>query len=124
MSGAAEGAPAREPVEIRAPEGARLLEIVWDDGTTTAYEHRVLRGLCPCAYCQGHSGPTKWVEGTEALPEAALELRGLKQVGAYALGLTWGDGHASGIYTFRFLTELGALYGRDLDEVRELTFHR
>jgi DUF971 family protein len=114
----------RAPIEVRAPEGARLLEIDWDDGTTTVHEHRVLRGLCPCAFCQGHSGPIRWVEGTEALPDGALALTGLKQVGAYALGLAWGDGHATGIYTYRYLGELGALYGLDLDELRGRSFDR
>jgi DUF971 family protein len=38
-----------------------------------------------------------------------LELRHLEQVGNYALGLTWGDGHDTGIYSFRFLRALGDL---------------
>lgn len=116
--------PAHIPVEIRAPEGARLLEIVWDDGTSMLYEHRVLRGLCPCAHCQGHSGAIKWVEATETLADSVFALSSLKQVGAYALGLAWGDGHSSGIYTYRYLLELGELYGRSLDEVRALEFDR
>ena len=116
--------PAHLPVEIRAPEGARLLEIVWDDGATMLYEHRVLRGLCPCAHCQGHSGAIRWVEGTEALADGVFALTSLKQVGAYALGFAWGDGHSSGIYTYRYLLELGALYGESLDEVRALEFDR
>jgi DUF971 family protein len=34
---------------------------------------------------------------------------GLDQVGNYALSFTWGDGHSSGIYTFRYLRGLGEL---------------
>jgi DUF971 family protein len=30
-------------------------------------------------------------------------------VGNYALALVWGDGHDSGIYSFRFLRRLGDL---------------
>jgi ATP-binding protein involved in chromosome partitioning len=37
------------------------------------------------------------------------DLRDLKPVGNYALGLTWGDAHESGIYTFEFLHQLGEL---------------
>jgi DUF971 family protein len=36
-----------------------------------------------------------------------LELREIEQVGNYALGLTWADGHKTGIYSFRFLRALG-----------------
>ena len=95
-----------EPVELRAPEGARRMEIVWSDGETTAYAHHVLRGLCPCAHCQGHHGPVSWVEGAE---KSDLELRSVELVGNYAVQLAWGDGHATGIYTFRFLREIAAV---------------
>lgn len=35
-----------------------------------------------------------------------LELREIERVGNYALGLTWGDGHSTGIYTWRHLRAL------------------
>jgi len=54
---------APEPVELRAPRGARRLEIDWADGETSAYRHAILRGFCPCAHCQGHHGPVRWVAG-------------------------------------------------------------
>lgn len=112
------------PVEVRAPEGALLLEIVWDDGKTSAYSHRVLRGFCPCAQCQGHEGPIRWVREVEALPQDALELSDVREVGAYALGLTFGDGHSTGIYSFRFLEELAPLAGQSLESMRERVFAR
>jgi len=40
---------------------------------------------------------------------ANLELRDLKPVGNYALSLTWGDAHDTGIYSFEFLFRLAAL---------------
>ena len=43
------------------------------------------------------------------MPGHNLELRDLEQVGNYALGLTWADGHNTGIYSFRFLRALGEL---------------
>lgn len=110
-----------EPVEVRAPEGARRMEIVWDDGVTTAYHHAILRGFCPCAHCQGHHGPVQWVEGAE---NQDLSLASIEQVGNYALQLAWGDGHATGIYTFRFLRELGAVGETPVDEVTDLRFRR
>ena len=100
---------APEPVEVRAPEGARVLELDWSDGVTTRYAHRALRGFCPCAHCQGHQGPIEWVAATDELDDAALELTDLAEVGQYALSLTWADGHATGIYSFQYLRELGRL---------------
>lgn len=102
------------PTGVRAPHGATELEISWADGRKLSYPHRILRGYCPCAGCQGHSGTVRFVPGRD------LELREIEQVGNYALSLRWGDGHASGIYTFRYLRRLGELlahHGPDALEV-------
>jgi DUF971 family protein len=50
----------------------------------------------------------------------------LGEVGDYALQLTWGDGHATGIYTFVFLRELCAcaLCRPELQEQDKHEFHR
>jgi DUF971 family protein len=79
------------------------MDISWADGQRTTYPHEILRGFCPCAGCQGHSGTIRFQGGNN------LELTEIERVGNYALGLTWGDGHNSGIYTFRFLRTLGDL---------------
>ncbi len=94
------------PVGVRAPHGAKVFEISWQTGQTHALPHRVLRGFCPCAGCQGHSGTLRFVEPTGSL---ALELRDIEQVGQYALGLKWADGHTTGIYSFEYLFLLGSL---------------
>jgi DUF971 family protein len=112
------------PVEIRAPRGARRLEIVWADGATTGYEHVVLRALCPCAHCQGHNGPIQWVEGTDEAAPAALELDDVFEVGQYAIGLGWVDGHATGIYTFRYLLALASAESLSREAQHALTFER
>ena len=94
--------PQHEVVEIHAPHGARVLEAVFADGHRGRYPHELLRGYCPCAQCQGHSGPVKFVAGGD------LELNDIAEVGNYGMQLTWGDGHATGIYAFRFLRALCA----------------
>jgi len=92
-----------KPTNVRAPHGARDLEITWGDAKKISYPHEILRGFCPCATCQGHSGSIRFVPGQ------SLDLRELEQVGNYALGFTWADGHSTGIYSFRFLRALGEL---------------
>jgi DUF971 family protein len=106
------------PVGVKAPHGASVLEIGWADGRTCRYPHRVLRGYCPCASCQGHSGTIRFVT------PGNLEIREIEQVGNYALSFAWGDGHSSGIYTFRYLRRLGELidtHGAEkLEQMEEL----
>jgi DUF971 family protein len=104
------------PKAVRAPHGATTMEIDWGDGASSRLEHWILRGFCPCAACQGHEGPICYIDTWEH-QHAALELRDIRRVGNYALGLGWGDGHASGIYTFRYLRLLGSLAGQPRDEV-------
>ncbi len=91
------------PTRVRAPRGARVFELRWADGQEHSYPHRILRGFCPCATCQGHSGRIAFVEPGD------LELRDVNQVGNYALGLRWGDGHDGGLYSFAYLRQLGDL---------------
>jgi DUF971 family protein len=92
--------PKHDLLEIHAPRGARVLHAVFADGHRGEYPHELLRGYCPCAQCQGHTGPVRFVEGAD------FELREIEEVGNYGLQLTWGDGHATGIYAFRFLRAL------------------
>lgn len=96
------GFPGR-PTHIKAPHGARLLGLTWPNGSQDDLPHEILRGYCPCAGCQGHSGTITFQ------PSANLEIRELEPVGRYALSFRWSDGHDSGIYTFEYLWRLGRL---------------
>ncbi len=89
--------PKTEPTNVKAPHGARVMEIDWADGHKAILPHEILRGYCPCAHCQGHGGTIKFVPGGD------LDLRDIQQVGNYALQFTWGDRHDSGLYTYRYL---------------------
>lgn len=87
---------------IRSPRGARATEIDWADGHKGIYPHEILRGYCPCAGCQGHSGTIAFI----AQSGIALEIDDIAPVGNYALQITWSDGHASGIYSYTYLRAL------------------
>ena len=98
---------ATQPTGIKAPRGARIFRIDWADGFVGNIPHSILRGYCPCAGCQGHSGTIKFVSGNDE------ELLEIVTVGNYALQLTWGDRHDSGLYSFRYLRLLSELAAED-----------
>ena len=91
-----------KPVAIRSPRGAQTTEIDWADGHKGIYPHELLRGYCPCAGCQGHSGEIHFIETSEH----QREIDDFETVGGYALAIKWFDGHASGIYSFQYLRRL------------------
>ena len=91
-----------QAIAIRSPRGAQVTEIDWADGHKSVYPHTILRGYCPCAGCQGHSGTISFQERQGS----ALEIDDLSPVGNYALQITWFDGHGSGIYSFSYLRSL------------------
>jgi DNA repair protein RecO (recombination protein O) len=107
---------ATRPVRVKAPRGARVFEIHWADQYVGQIPHAILRGYCPCAGCQGHSGTIRFVPGGD------LELEQITPVGNYALQLVWGDQHGSGLYSFRYLRALSELAerSRDSDERPEM----
>ncbi len=94
--------PRTKCVAIRSPRGATVTEIDWGDGHKGVYPHVVLRGYCPCAGCQGHSGTIRFVpcEGIQ------LELEDIEVVGNYALRFQWFDGHGTGLYSYKYLRSL------------------
>jgi DUF971 family protein len=100
-------------IGVKAPHGARVMELRWSDGRVSRLPHRLLRGYCPCAGCQGHSGGVRFADAGEP------ELRDVGQVGNYAIELGWGDGHATGIYTYPFLRRLSDLYDTHGDALPE-----
>jgi len=83
--------------------------IKWDDDAETFIPLEKLRLACPCAGCKGerdvmgnlHKGPEV------PLGPASFQLRRLDLVGSYALQPVWADGHATGLYPFEYLRQLG-----------------
>jgi len=88
------------PVEIHHMKERGVVRVTWDDGHVGDYPREYLRGYCPCALCQGHSGEIKFVK------EVASGLHEISPVGNYAIQFAWEDGHSTGIYTFEYLRSL------------------
>ena len=96
--------PAIEPREIKQ-EGDSGLSITWGDGVTHHYNAADLRRACPCAQCVN-----EWTGQRVLKPETISEeltIADISIVGRYALNFRWTDGHETGIYSFRYLRELG-----------------
>lgn len=88
------------PIQVRRSTEERRLHVDWSDGHQSSYDFAYLRGWCPCAGCQGHSAEHRYVHAENS------DLLQLAVVGNYALGITWGDGHDTGIYSYQHLRAL------------------
>ena len=75
------------------------LGILWSDGNEQALDVHKLRSFCPCAKCVDEiSG--KRLE--QKIPDNCKPIE-ISSVGRYALGITFSDGHNTGIYSFEYL---------------------
>lgn len=92
------------PVEIEYHSEHDVLKMVFSDDHVAEYPTPYLRGYCPCARCQGHSGSEPEWQPIERRRQ--IEVVDIEQVGSYALSITWGDGHDTGIYSFEKLREM------------------
>jgi DUF971 family protein len=93
-----------EPREIKQ-EGDAGLRITWADDCVCLYNAAELRRACPCAQCVNEWTGQRVLK-SEAVSEE-LTIADLSIVGRYALNFRWSDGHETGIYSFRYLRELG-----------------
>ena len=87
-----------------------FLAVRWDDGSESVIPQEILRQNCPCALCAGEPDVTGAVRRPAHPPKlgpGSFELVGMERIGAYAVALTWGDGHQTGIYTWDMLRRLG-----------------
>jgi DUF971 family protein len=91
------------PTEIKLHQKSRVMEIAFDDGRTFRLPYEYLRVYSPSAEVRGH-GP-----GQEVLQvgKRDVDIRSLEPVGSYAVQPTFSDGHATGIYSWDYLYELG-----------------
>ena len=100
------GAPASAspwPVELRYVRAARVLEIDFDDGQTVKISAETLRVKSPSAEVRGHGG--KAPPPLTGKENVAIER--MERVGNYAVRIVFDDGHATGLYTWAYLSELG-----------------
>jgi len=91
------------PVEIRLRTRSRLLEVSFDDGTRFELPAEYLRVHSPSAEVQGHGVEV----GVLVSGKERVGISGVEPIGHYAVRLVFDDGHDTGLYTWKYLAELG-----------------
>ena len=91
------------PVEIRLRKASRVVAVQFDDGRSYDLPFEYLRVFSPSAEVKGH-GP-----GQEVLQTGKENVRvtSIEPIGHYAIRLVFDDGHDTGLYTWKYLQELG-----------------
>ena len=100
--------PNPQAIEIKLRRAARLLEVTFEDGSRFELPFEYLRVYSPSAEVKGH-GPG---QETLVLGKEAVGVRAVEPVGQYAVKLVFDDGHDTGLFTWKYLYELG----RDREE--------
>lgn len=95
--------PERWPTEIRLTADRRALLVAFDDGTRHALSAELLRVESPSAEVQGHGPGEKVV----VRGKADVAITSVEPIGNYAVRLVFSDGHATGLYAWSYLDELG-----------------
>ena len=107
---AAPGGPADRLAAL--DHGADGLRLVWADGHAQTLAPRDLRIACPCAKCRDEITGARLLDPQTVPLDIAITR--IWSVGNYALGLAFGDGHDTGIYT---LASLRAMQSAEMEDV-------
>src|SRR5690242_1740765 len=91
------------PTEIKLRTRSRVLEVAFDDGARYLLPFEYLRVHSPSAEVKGHGpGQEVLVLGKQSVGISAIE-----PVGQFAGKVVFDDGHDSGLYSWKYLRELG-----------------
>ena len=91
------------PVDIVDHQASGVLELCWQDGSTSRLAHGLLRARCRCAACEQAFRE----RGSHPEPEASVRLTAINPVSDKGLNLVFSDGHARGIFPWAYLRGLG-----------------
>ena len=94
----------RWPSELRLTENGRLLRISFGSGVTYDLSAEYLRVMSPSAELQGHRPEERATIGGKR----HCVIIGIEPVGSYAVRFTFDDMHATGLFTWAYLYELGS----------------
>ena len=107
------------PTEIKLRSRSRVLAVAFSDGRTFELPFEFLRVHSPSAEVKGH-GPGQEVL---VLGKEQVGIRRVEPVGQYAIKLVFDDGHDTGLFSWKYLYELGCeqerMWARYLERKRE-----
>jgi DUF971 family protein len=89
--------------ELKLRTRSRVLEVTFEDGARFELSFEYLRTHSPSAEVKGH-GPGQEVL---VLGKQNVGIHGVEPVGQYAVKLIFDDGHDSGLFSWKYLRELG-----------------
>jgi DUF971 family protein len=93
-------------VELKLRRKSRLLEVRFESGECFGLPFEYLRVYSPSAEVRGHGAGQEVLQfGKENVQVTAIE-----PIGHYAVRLIFDDGHNTGLYTWKYLFELGSEY--------------
>jgi DUF971 family protein len=97
-------ASAPTPTEIRLRKQSRVLDVAFGEAEHYSLPFEYLPVHSPSAEVQGH-GPG---QETLVLGKQQVMITAVEPIGQYAVRLVFDDGHDTGLYTWKYLRELGA----------------
>jgi DUF971 family protein len=92
-----------KPSSIKLRTQSRLLEVTFDDGQQFALPFEYLRVYSPSAEVRGHGAGQETLQ----IGKHNVVITKIEPIGHYAVRLIFDDGHDSGLYTWKYLHELG-----------------
>ena len=81
----------------------------FSDGKQWCVDNRALRLSCECALCVSEVTGDKILNPAQIRPD--IKPIEIVPLGRYAIGVTWNDGHSSGIYPYKKIEELAEKLG-------------
>jgi DUF971 family protein len=89
------------PHELKLIDNRRVLTVIWDNGDITSLPAELLRRNSRAA-----SALRAAIDDDPPPPDVGIHLTDIQLIGAYAVQLSFSDGHDRGIYPWSYLREL------------------
>ena len=84
------------PIDIKLHQKSKRLELSFSDSRIYSFSYEFLRVHSPSAEVRGHSPSQAVLQ----LDKVSVGVKEVELVGAYALKITFDDGHNTGLYTW------------------------
>ncbi|MFO0883750.1 MAG: DUF971 domain-containing protein [Pirellulales bacterium] len=92
------------PISLENDKANFQLRITWRDSQEFVLPNKRVREACGCARCVDEMTGRPLLDPA-TVPEK-ISIEGMKLVGAYAVKISWSDGHDTGLFTWERLRKL------------------